>query len=130
MRLLLATLVMVLGLAATALAQSTDLRAPDQRVAPTQQPVAPTDLRAPDQRVAPTQQSAPTQDFRAPDQQALVAAPTPPVVAPDSADGPAALVFVLIGLGAALVLLAGAGGYFGARYRRRAALADADLVVQ
>ena len=144
MRLVVAALTMVLALGGTALARPGDLRAPDQQVAPTQPPVAPTDLRAPDQQVAPTQQPVAPIDLRAPDQQAPAAAPTAPVVpdlrAPDqqapaaaptapvvpvSDGGPATLVFVLIGLGAALVLLA--GGYVGVRHRHRPAIAD-DLV--
>jgi hypothetical protein len=138
MRLVVAALTMVLALGGTALAQTVDLRAPDQvapaqqpvvpadlrapdQVAPTQQPVVPADLRAPDQ-VAPTQQPVDPTDLRSPDQQSPAAAPTPPVV-PD--DGPATLVFVLIGLGASLVLVA--GGYAAVRHRHRPAIAD-DLV--
>lgn len=105
MRLVVAALTMVLALGSTALAQTVDLRAPDQQVTPTQQPVAPTDLRAPDQ-------------------QAPAAAPTPPVVS-DIDGGPATLVFVLIGLGVSLVLVA--GGYVAVRHRHRPAIAD-DLV--
>jgi len=106
MRLLLATLTMALALAATAQAVApTDLRAPDQQVGPTPQAVAPTDLRAPDQQVGPT----------------------PAVPTPAADGGPAAIVFMLIGLGVALILLTGA--YFGARYRHRVAIAD-DLVVE
>jgi hypothetical protein len=122
MRLVVAALTMALALSSTALAQTGDLRAPDQQVAPTQRSVAPTDLRAPDQ-VAPTQQSVAPTDFRAPDQQAPAAAPSPPVV--PGSDGPGTLVFVLIGLGASLVLVA--GGYGAVRHRHRPALAD-DLV--
>jgi hypothetical protein len=121
MRLVVAALTMVLALGSTALAQTVDLRAPDQQVAPTQQPVAPTDLRAPDQ-VAPIQQPAGATDLRAPDQQSPAAAPTPLVV-PDG--GPATLLIVLIGLGASLVLVA--GGYGVVRHRHRPAIAD-DLV--
>jgi hypothetical protein len=97
-----------------------DLRAPDQ-IAPAQGPVVPVDLRAPDQ-IAPAQQSVDPTDLRAPDQQSPAAAPTLPVV-PDG--GPATLVFVLIALGASLVLVA--GGYGVVRHRRRPAIAD-DLV--
>src|SRR5215213_3049315 len=100
MRIILAALGMVLLLGSTALAE---LRAPDQ-VAPAQPPVVTTDLRAPDQ----------------------VAGPAPSVPTPVVDGGPAAILFVLIGLGAALVLLA--GGYLGVRYRHRVAIAD-DLVV-
>jgi hypothetical protein len=140
MRLVLAALTMVLALGSTALAQTVDLRAPDQQVAPTQQPVDLTDLRAPDQ-VAPAQSPVTTTDLRSPDQVApapplvtttdlrspdQVAGPTSNVPAPVVADGaPAAILFVLIGLGAALVLMA--GGYLGVRYRHRVAIAD-DLV--
>jgi hypothetical protein len=137
MRLIFAVLGMVLALGATAVARptepepgastqpavTTDLRAPDQ-VAPMQPsvtgPVTGPDLRAPDQ-VAPMQPSG--ADLRAPDQ---VAGPTPSVPTPVADGGLAAIVFVLIGLGAALVLLA--GGYLGVRYRHRVAIAD-DLVV-
>jgi hypothetical protein len=141
MRLVVAALTMVLALGSTALAQTVDLRAPDQQVAPTHQPVDPTDLRAPDQ-VAPAQSPLTTTDLRSPDQVApapplvtttdlrspdQVAGPTSSVPTPVAADGgPAAIVFVLIGLGAALVLMA--GGYLGVRYRHRVAIAD-DLVV-
>jgi hypothetical protein len=138
MRLAVAALTMVLALGSTALAQTVDRRAPDQ-VAPSQQPVAAADLRAPDQvapsqqpvgaadlrapdQIAPAQQPVDPTDLRSPDQQSPAAAPTPPVV-PDG--GPATLVFVLIGLGAALVLVA--GGYGALRYRHRPAIAD-DLV--
>jgi hypothetical protein len=107
MRLVFAALGMVLALGATALGQSpavtTDLRAPDQ-VAPAQPPTVTTDLRAPDQVAGPT---------------------VSPLTAVADDAGPAAIVFVLIGLGAALVLLA--GGYFGVRYRHRVAIED-DLV--
>jgi hypothetical protein len=125
MRLVFAALGMVLVLGATALGQSatvtTDLRSPDQ-VAPAQPPTVTTDLRSPDQ-VAPAQPPTVTTDLRSPDQ---VAAPTVSVPTPVADDGgPAAIVFALIGLGAALVLLA--GGYFGVRYRHRVAIAD-DLV--
>jgi hypothetical protein len=138
MRLVLAALGMVLVFGATALGQSpavtTDLRSPD-RVAPPP-PVA-TDLRSPDQVAPPPavaidlrspDQVAPappvTTDLRSPDQ---VAGPTSSVPTPVADDGgPAAIIFVLIGLGAALVLLT--GGYLGARYRHRVAIAD-DLVV-
>ena len=133
MRVVLATLGMVLLLGSTAVGQpaapdqvaptqpvTTDLRAPDQ-VAPAQ-PAVVTDLRAPDQ-VAPAQPPVVTRDLRAPDQ---VAGPTPSVPTPVVDGGPAAILFVLIGLGAALVLLA--GGYLGVRYRHRVAIAD-DLVV-
>jgi hypothetical protein len=132
MRAILVALGMVLLLGSTALAQP----APPDQVAPTQPSVTGPDLRAPDQ-VAPTQPSgsdlrapdqvAPTQpsgsDLRAPDQ---VTGPTPSVPTPVADGGLAAIVFVLIGLGAALVLLA--GGYLGIRYRHRVAIAD-DLVV-
>ena len=137
MRLIFAALGMVLLLGSTALARpaapdqvaptqqgvTTDLRAPDQ-VAPAQPPVVTTDLRAPDQ-VAPAPPPVVTTDLRAPDQ--VAAAPRVPVPAPVADDGGlAAIVFVLIGLGAALVLLT--GGYLGFRYRHRVAIAD-DLVV-
>jgi len=133
MRLILAALGMVLVLGSTALAQPAG---PDP-VAPAQAPVTTTDLRAPDQ-VAPAQPG--TIDFRAPDQVAPAQLGTIDLRAPDQVartarttsvptpvvdDGPAAIVFVLIGFGAAIVLLA--GGYFGVRFRRRAAIAD-DLV--
>jgi hypothetical protein len=111
MRLVLATFAMALALVGIAVAQPADLRAPDQQV-PATQPAPTADLRAPDQQV-PATQPAPTADLRAP--------------TPVSDGGPAAIVFVLIGVGAALVLLA--GGYFGARYRHRVAIAD-DLVVE
>ena len=133
MRAILVALGVVLLLGSTALARPAG---PDQ-VAPTQQPAVTTDLRAPDQ-VAPMQHSgtdlrapdqvAPMQpsgtDLRAPDQ---VAGPTPSVPTPVADGGLAAIFFVLIGLGAALVLMA--GGYLGVRYRHRVAIAD-DLVVQ
>jgi hypothetical protein len=126
MKLVLVALTMVLALASTALAQTQDLRAPDQVAPAATQAPATQDLRAPDQ-VAPAATQAPvTQDLRAPDQ--VAPAPTLAVPTPASDGGPAAIVFVLLGLGAALVLLA--GGYLGARYRHRTALADADLVVQ
>jgi hypothetical protein len=99
MRIILAALGMVLLLGSTALGQPAG---PDQ-VAPAQPPVVTTDLRAPDQ----------------------VAGPAPSVPTPVVDGGPAAIVFVLIGLGAALVLMA--GGYLGVRYRHRVAIAD-DLV--
>jgi hypothetical protein len=140
MRLVVAALTMVLALGSTALAQTVDRRAPDQ-VTPTHQPVAPTDFRAPDQvaraqspvtttdlrspdQVAPAPPLARTTDLRSPDQIAGRTASVPTLVAADG--GPAAIVFVLIGLGAALVLMA--GGYLGVRYRHRVAIAD-DLVV-
>jgi len=120
MRLILAAAGMVLLLGSTALAQP----APPDPAAPAQPPVATIDLRAPDQ-LAPAPPPVATIDLRAPDQSAPAAltssAPTPVVVD----DGPAAIVFVLIGLGAAIVLLA--CGYLGVRFRRRAAIAD-DLV--
>jgi hypothetical protein len=140
MRLVVAALTMVLALGSTALAQTVERRAPDQ-VTPTHQPVAPTDFRAPDQvaraqspvtttdlrspdQVAPAPPLARTTDLRSPDQIAGRTASVPTLVAAD--EGPAAIVFVLIGLGAALVLMA--GGYVGVRYRHRVAIAD-DLVV-
>jgi hypothetical protein len=140
MRLVVAALTMVLALASTALAQTVDRRAPDQ-VTPTHQPVTPADFRAPDQvapaqspvtttdlrspdQVAPAPPLARTTDLRSPDQVAGRASSVPTLVAADG--GPAAIVFVLIGLGAALVLMA--GGYLGVRYRHRVAIAD-DLVV-
>jgi hypothetical protein len=128
MRLFLAIVTIVaLALGGTALAQAPvvtqDLRAPDQQ-APAQAPVVTQDLRAPDQQ-APAQAPVVTQDLRAPDQQAPGRA-TPILPAPASDGGPAAIFFVLIGLGVALVLLA--GGYLGVRYRHRVAIAD-DLVV-
>jgi hypothetical protein len=140
MKLVVAALTMVLALGSTALAQTVDRRAPDQ-VTPTHQPVAPTDFRAPDQvaraqspvtttdlrspdQVAPAPPLARTTDLRSPDQIAGRTASVPTLVAADG--GPAAIVFVLIGLGAALVLMA--GGYVGVRYRHRVAIAD-DLVV-
>ena len=119
MRLILAAAGMVLLLGSTALAQP----APPDPAAPTQPPVNTADLRAPDQ-LAPAPPSVDTIDLRAPDQTApasLTSSAATPVVD----DGPAAIVFVLIGLGAAIVLLA--GGYLGVRFRRRAAIAD-DLV--
>jgi hypothetical protein len=119
MRLILAALGMVLLLGSTALAQP----APPDPVAAAQPPVNTADLRAPDQ-LAPAQPPVDTIDLRAPDQSAPAtqasSAPTPVVD-----DGPAAIVFVLIALGAAILLLA--GGYLGVRFRRRAAIAD-DLV--
>jgi hypothetical protein len=134
MRAILVALGMVLLLGSTALARPAE---PDQ-VAPTQQPAVTTDLRAPDQ-VAPMQPSVTGTDLRAPDQVApmqpsgsdlrapdQVAGPAPSVPTPVADGGLAAIVFVLIGLGAALVLLA--GGYLGVRYRHRVAIAD-DLVV-
>jgi hypothetical protein len=136
MRVILAALGMVLLLGSTALGQpagldpvapaqppviTTDLRTPDQ-VTPAQPPVVTTDLRTPDQ-VAPAQPLVITTDLRTPDQ---VAGPTPSVPTPVVDGGPDAIVFVLIGLGAALVLLA--GGSLGVRYRHRVAIAD-DLVV-
>ena len=101
MRLILAAAGMVLLLGSTALAQP----APPDPAAPAQPPVATIDLRAPDQKAPAALTSS---------------APTPVVD-----DGPAAIVFVLIGLGGAIVLLA--CGYLGVRFRRRAAIAD-DLV--
>jgi hypothetical protein len=145
MRLFLATLVMALMLGATAVAQSGDMRAPDQQDAGRQQPAVTTDLRAPDQQVAPTQAPAASTDLRAPDQQVgpspkpvapidlrapdQQVGPTPnsPPATPISDDGPGAIVFVLIGLAAAMVLLA--GGYLGVRYRHRVAIAD-DLALE
>jgi hypothetical protein len=118
MRLIFAALGMVLVLGSTALAQPAG---PDQ--APAQQLVYTTDMRAPDQ-VAPAAPPDYTLDRRAPDQVAP-APPSVPTLSPDG--GPAAILFVLIGLGAALVLLA--GGYFGVRYRHRVAIAD-DLAVE
>jgi hypothetical protein len=115
MRLIFAVLGMVLALGATAVARPTE---PEPGAST--QPAVTTDLRAPDQ-VAPMQPSG--ADLRAPDQ---VAGPTPSVPTPVADGGLAAIVFVLIGLGAALVLLA--GGYLGVRYRHRVAIAD-DLVV-
>lgn len=119
MRLILAALGMVLLLGSTALAQP----AGHDPVAPTPPQVNTTDLRAPDQ-MAPAPPPGGTTDLRAPDQSAPAAA-TPSVPTPTADDGPAAIIFVLIGLGAAMVLLA--GGYFGVRFRRRVAIAD-DLV--
>jgi hypothetical protein len=138
MRLFLATLMMAVALSATAIAQpagpdpatnsqqpavATDLRAPDQ-VAPAPPPVVTTDLRAPD-RVAPAPPPVVTTDLRAPDQ----VAPAPPSTVPTPAtdDGPGAILFILIALGAAMVLLA--GSYLGIRYRHRVAIAD-DLAVE
>lgn len=118
MRLFLGTLAVALMLGGTALAAPPG---PDPPAAPSQTPAA-QDLRAPDQ-VAPAPPVAETTDLRAPDQQA----PAPPTPNPPASDGgPAAIVFVLIGVGAALVLLTGV--YFGARWRHRLADAD-DLVV-
>ena len=137
MRAILVALGVVLLLGSTALARPAG---PDQ-VAPTQQPAVTTDLRAPDQ-VAPMQHSGTGPDLRAPDQVApatrgdssnrpniVVSKAHQPVAdapAAPSNGAPAAIVFVLIGLGAALVLLT--GGYLGVRYRHRVAIAD-DLVV-
>jgi hypothetical protein len=120
MRLFLATLTMAVALSATAIAQPAG---PDPATN-SQQPAVTTDLRAPDQ-VAPAPPPAVTTDLRAPDQ--VAPAPPPAVTTPAADDGPGAIVFVLIGLGAAILLLA--GGYFGVRYRHRVAIAD-DLAVQ
>jgi hypothetical protein len=119
MRLVFATVTMAVALSTTAIAQPAG---PDQATN-SQQPAVTTDLRAPD-RVAPAPPPAVTRavttDLRAPDRVAPASPPTVPALATD--DGPAAIVFVLIGLGAAMVLVA--GGYFGVRYRRRVAIAD------
>lgn len=115
MRLVLATLTMALALAATAIAQPAGPDPPTN----SQQPAVTTDLRAPDQ-VAPAPPLVVTTDLRAPDQVTPASASTLPTPATD--DGPGAIVFGLIGLGAAIVLLA--GGYLGVRYRRRVAIAD------
>ena len=118
MRLFVGTLVLALMLGGSALAAPPG---PDPPVAPSQTPAA-QDLRAPDQIRTPRPVAA-TTDLRAPDQQA----PAPVTSsAPASDGGPAAIVFVLIGVGAALVLLTGV--YFGARWRHRMADAD-DLAV-
>jgi hypothetical protein len=119
MRLILAAAGMVLLLGSTALAQP----APPDPAAPAQPPVATIDLRAPDQ-LAPAQPPVATIDLRAPDRLAP-AALTSSAPTPVADDGPAAIVFVLIGLAAAILLLA--CGYLGVRFRRRAAIAD-DLV--
>jgi hypothetical protein len=119
MRLFLSTLALALMLGGTALAAPPG---PDPPVAPSQTPAAETDLRAPDQ-IAPAPPVVATTDLRTPDQRAP-ARGTP--AAPSSDGGPTAIVFVLIGVGAALVLLTGV--YFGARWRHRLADAD-DLVV-
>ncbi|MEA2321698.1 MAG: hypothetical protein QOD81_1548 [Solirubrobacteraceae bacterium] len=145
MRLVLAVLALALTSAGTALAQSEDLRAPDQRVGPAAKPAVPTDLRAPDQQVgatarpavttdlrAPDQQVGPAAkpavptDLRAPDQQAPLQTPSAPIAAPPSDGGPQPTVLVVIGLGAALALCA--GGFMLTR-RRRTTIAD-DLVVE
>jgi hypothetical protein len=118
MRLIVGTLALAFMLGGTALAAPPG---PDPPPAPSQT-TATQDLRAPDQ-VAPAPPASETIDLRAPDQQAP--APATPN-APASDGGPAAIVFVLIGVGAALVLLTGV--YFGARWRHRLADAD-DLVV-
>ena len=120
MRLFLATLTMALALSATAIARP----AGPEPATNSQQPAVTTDLRAPDQ-VAPAPPPAVTSDLRAPDQVAPASQPTVPT--PTADDGPGAIVFVLIGLGAAILLLA--GGYFGVRYRHRVAIAD-DLAVE
>ncbi|MEA2247378.1 MAG: hypothetical protein QOH46_1907 [Solirubrobacteraceae bacterium] len=125
MRLFLATLASVLALGSSALAQSDDLRAPDQ-IAPATSPTVSTDLRAPDQQ-APAPMPTVSTDLRAPDQQAPAPAPAPAVPTPVSGGGTAAIVFVLVGLGAALVVLA--AGYLGVRYRHRATTSD-DLLVE
>ena len=108
------------------LAVGSDLRAPDQ-VAPALPAVIRTDFRAPDQ-VAPAPPAVITTDFRAPDQVSGPASSVPAasVPTPVADGGPAVIVFILIGLGAVLVLLA--GGYLGVRHRHRVAVAD-DLVV-
>jgi hypothetical protein len=116
MRLFLATLAMSLVVVGTALARPPG---PEPTVTSSQ---ASQDLRAPDQ-IAPAPTPAATIDLRAPDQQAPVQARPS---APPSDGGPAAIVFVLIGVGGALVL--SAGGYFAVRWRHRLADAD-DLVV-
>jgi hypothetical protein len=119
MRLFLATLAMSLVVVGTALARPPG---PQPTVTSSQTPVASQDLRAPDQ-IAPAPTPAATIDLRAPDQQAPVQAR--PSARP-SDGGPAPIVFVLIGVGGALVL--SAGGYFAVRWRHRLADAD-DLVV-
>jgi hypothetical protein len=125
MRLVLAVLALALTLAGSALAQSEDLRAPDQQVGPTAPPASVTDLRAPDQQVGPTAPPAPVTDLRAPDQQAPAQTP-PSIPAPVSDSAPSTIVYVLIGLGVALALCA--GGVTLSR-RRRTTIAD-DLVVE
>ena len=114
---MLGTLAVALMLGGSALAAPPGPDPPPDAAGPT--PAA-QDLRAPDQ-IAPAQPVAATIDLRAPDQQAP--APSTPS-APASDGGPAAIVFVLIGVGAALVLVTGV--YFGARWRHR--LADADVL--
>jgi hypothetical protein len=124
MRLLLATVTIVaLALGGTALAQP----APPDPVEPGQGLAVGSDLRAPDQ-VAPAPPAVITTDFRAPDQVSGPASSVPAssVPTPVADGGPAVIVFILIGLGAVLVLLA--GGYLGVRHRHRVAVAD-DLVV-
>jgi hypothetical protein len=120
MRLFLATLMMAVALSATAIAQPAG---PDPATN-SQQPAVATDLRAPDQ-VAPAPPPVVTTDLRAPDQ----VAPAPPSTVPTRAtdDGPGAILFILIALGAAMVLLA--ASYLGIRYRHRVAIAD-DLAVE
>jgi hypothetical protein len=141
-KVLLAALAVAAVLPATVLAQSTDMRAPDQQApaaqaapatdqrapdqqAPATQTVPATDQRAPDQQ-APATQPAPATDLRAPDQQAPVggAAPNVPAIASDG--GPNVLMVVLIAVGAALVLAG--GGY--RMFRHHRAGAHDDLVVQ
>jgi hypothetical protein len=128
MRLFLATLTMALALSSTALAR------PAGPEPATQQGAVTADKRAPDQ-VAPGPWAV-ASDRKighglGQANEPVAATPTAvaPAVspAPDSDGGPAAIVFVLIGVGAAMVLLL--GGYFGVRYRHRVAIAD-DLVVE
>jgi hypothetical protein len=126
MRLFLATLTMVLALSATALARPA---APEPATG-TQQGAVTTDKRAPDQ-LAPGP-GAVASDRKighalGQAQEPVATAPTAVAPASDSDGGPATIVFVLIGLGAAMVLLA--GGYFGVRHKHRVAIAD-DLVVE
>jgi hypothetical protein len=90
---------------ATANAAAADLRAPDQ-----QGPTASVDARAPDQQ-AP-----------APSAANLPAAPL------DTSDGPGALLYIAIGLGAAMLLSVAA--FAGARLRARGGSGADDLVAQ
>ncbi len=84
------------------------------------------DMRAPDQQ-AP---AAPTVDLRAPDQQmpASSAPPPAPPVPVDTSDGWPIVVYVLLGVAAAMLFLA--GGFLAARMRHRADAVGDDLVPQ
>jgi hypothetical protein len=117
MRLFLATLTMALALSSTALGRPA---APEPGTN-SQHPAVTTDKRAPDQQAPGPAVAAGREIVITKAHRPAAAAPTPA-----SGDGTAVIIY-LIGLGAAMVLIA--GGYLAVRYRHRIAIAD-DLVVE